>query len=367
MPKKKVLILGKLPPPYMGPAIATEIILNSSLGETFDLIHLDTRINDSLDSMGRWSFRKIFRSTAVYIEMFRKIRTSRPDLVLIPFSQDTVPFLKDSIFIFIAKLFGRRVLLHLRGSNFLGWISKTGPLTRWYIKRVITSTDGVIVLGDNLRYLFKNYFPSEKIFTVPNGANYILPVADSRDDDPTIRILYLANLQASKGIEDVLMAIAELKQEHISGFKLSVVGTWRDESFKNKCLDIVNKNMLPVEFFPSQNGQEKFRTMVSSNIFVFTPRAPEGHPWVIVEALASSLPVITTNQGAIVESVIDGKNGFVVSANAPGEIAGKIKLLINDQALRKQMSAESRNIYLANLTEEKMTNRLSAAFNALIA
>ena len=42
MAKPKVLILGKLPPPYIGPAVAAKIILNSKLKDSFKLIHLDT-------------------------------------------------------------------------------------------------------------------------------------------------------------------------------------------------------------------------------------------------------------------------------------------------------------------------------------
>ena len=48
--KATILILGKLPPPIIGPAIATNIILNSSLKEGFDLIHFDCGTNDTTNS-----------------------------------------------------------------------------------------------------------------------------------------------------------------------------------------------------------------------------------------------------------------------------------------------------------------------------
>jgi hypothetical protein len=50
--KAKILILGKLPPPIIGPAIATNIILNSTLKEEFKLVHLDTRMNTDVATMG---------------------------------------------------------------------------------------------------------------------------------------------------------------------------------------------------------------------------------------------------------------------------------------------------------------------------
>ncbi|MEO8087595.1 MAG: glycosyltransferase family 4 protein [Bacteroidota bacterium] len=365
MTKKKVLILGKLPPPYMGPAIATEILLRSSLRNVFEIIHLNTKVNESLDNIGKFSFGKIFRSYAIYWRMIKIMKSQKPDLVLVPFSQDTVPFIKDSFFIIIAKLFHGKVLLHLRGSNLENWLNKSTALTRWFVGKMFSRTDGVIVLGNNLRYLFKKYFSPEKIFVVPNGSNYRIPVVN-KFPGKSIHILYLANLQASKGIEDVLLAMKELKQRDVDGFELKVIGLWRNNEFKKKCMDMIEADQLPVTVFPPKSGDEKMSALSEADIFVFTPREPEGHPWVIVEALASGLPVISTDQGAIVESVLEGKNGFIVNNNSPVQIAEKLLLLVKDEALRKQMSMESRRHYTANFTEEKMVERLTNTFNEVI-
>ena len=54
MKKPKILILGKLPPPYYGPAIGNEIILNSKLNNQFELYHLDTRLNSKIKNIGKY-------------------------------------------------------------------------------------------------------------------------------------------------------------------------------------------------------------------------------------------------------------------------------------------------------------------------
>src|SRR6185436_745936 len=191
MEKKKILILGKLPPPYMGPSIATEIILNSSLKNNFDLIHIDTKANESLLTLGKWSIKKIIRNNAIYFKMRRTIRTNKPDLILIPVSQTTIGFIKDSIFIIISKISGCKVILQLRGSNFKNWIqNQTSFLTKWYVTKILKSTQGIIVLGNNLKYLFEGYFSKEKIFVVPNGADYTIPEVQKNSDD-AVKIIYL--------------------------------------------------------------------------------------------------------------------------------------------------------------------------------
>src|SRR6187551_3124561 len=153
-----VLILGKLPPPYMGPAVATQILLNSSLKDHFHLLHLDTRINTSLESMGKWGMGKVLKNIGNYFRLLRINVTRQPSLVLVPVSQTTLGYLKDFMFIFLCKLTGRKVLLQLRGSNFKTWLDQTSMLTRSLVKLSMKWSEGVIVLGSKLKYLFTDYF-----------------------------------------------------------------------------------------------------------------------------------------------------------------------------------------------------------------
>lgn len=361
--KPKVLILGKLPPPYMGPAIATEIILNSRLRERYQLLHLDTRVNDSLLDMGRWSVSKLFRYLKLYFGLIRLIVSKRPDLVLIPISQSTVGFAKDAVLIFLSRILGRKTIVQLRGSNFLSWQKRSSALTRSFVRFTLRRTRGVIVLGNNLKYLFRDIFAPEQIYVCPNGGNYDIDF-HLRDNDK-VRVLYFANLQPSKGIEDLLHAVRLMKGR--KDFSVDVVGQWRSDEVKKTCMDIVNGNDLPVRFFPPASGKLKMEFFEQADIFVFTPREPEGHPWVIVEAMAAGLPVISTDQGAIVESVVDGSNGFIVNVRDPQMIADKLSMLITDRSLREQMGAASRRSYEANFTEDKMVDNLSGIFQQVIA
>ena len=106
--------------------------------------------------------------------------------------------------------------------------------------------------------------------------------------------------------------------------------------------------------------------LANASIFVFCPRMPEGHPWVIVEALANALPVLATDQGAIVESVLHENNGYIVPANDPEAISIHLEKLIGDANLRGQFSTASLVHYRNNFTEEKMVEQLSKVFKTLI-
>jgi len=363
--KPGILILGKLPPPYMGPAIATQILLQSGLNNHFRLIHLDTRINPSLDSLGKWSIRKVVKSIQLYFRMLRICFTQKPELILIPISQTSTGFLKDFIFILIGKLSGRKIILQLRGSNFVNWQSKSSSVMRAVVKTAMKCANGIIVLGNNLRFIFKDYFPDERIFAIPNGGNFKIPERVKANEEK-VSLLFLANLFDAKGIRDVIDAIRILNQQMKGRFTLDVVGKWLEEGTRNYCMKQIADHELPVLVHETTSGDEKMNYYASADIFIFTPREPEGHPWVIVEAMAAGLPIIATDKGAITESVINGANGFIVPDYDPQAIADRLTLLINDASLRKKMAAKSLEYYHEKFTEDKMVDNYVRCFNQLI-
>jgi glycosyltransferase involved in cell wall biosynthesis len=362
--KASVIILGKIPPPFYGPAIATEIILKSSLSKEYNLIHIDTRLNSSIGTMGKLSFRKVILSFYIYKKFAKSLVNSDVKLVLLPIAQETSALLKDAVFVLLSRMFRKAVILHLRGSALLKWYNARSFLTKVFFKRIFLISSGAIVLGDNLKYIFESFFPADKIFVVPNGGNYDFPPRISQKSG--ISVLYLSNLVPGKGIEDVLHAVDRLPVSDKNKIMLEVVGHWGDPDFELKCHSFTISLNLPVRFHKEKSGKDKLQFFADADIFIFPPRTPEGHPWVIVEALAAGLPIISTNQGAIVESVRDGINGYIIEPQNPDQISNRLSILINNSDLRQKMSMESHRLYIENFTESKMIEKLSGVFHNII-
>ena len=175
MDRPRILILGKLPPPVMGPALATEIILNSDLNAEFVLHHFDTRIIESVADMGKLKPRKFVIIRNQYQAFKSMLKTVNPDLVLIPIGQTTAGFFKDIPFIRMAHKSGAKVVIQLRGSAWRTWFDKLDALRQMGVKRQLNKVSGAIVLGENLRYIFRDLLNEEKIFVVPNGGDYTFP------------------------------------------------------------------------------------------------------------------------------------------------------------------------------------------------
>ncbi len=349
----------------MGPAVATEILLLSPLKKDFELIHIDTKTNTDLREIGKWSFNKVLKNTKIYKQILQNGFALKPQLVLIPISQSTVGFFKDSLFILFSRMICRKVLLHLRGSEFRIWMDRSGILTRFYVKSIFKLCAGVIVLGNNLRYLFKGYFPENEIFVAANGGDYKIPDRQ-RVESGKVNILYLGNLQSSKGIEDLIDAINLFPKDISSQIEVDVIGGWRNEMTKSKCLEICKAGQLPVNFHSPEKSPQKLQFMANADIFVFPPREPEGHPWVIVEAMAAGLPIISTDRGAIVESVESGINGYIVPLADPKALSEKLIELCTSPDKRKRMGLASRKKYESGFTLAHMTTHLKNIFNQVI-
>lgn len=345
----------------MGPSIATQIILSSGLKNHFELVHIDTKINTDIREMGVFRFNKLNAVIRIFRHYISEIKRKKPELILIPISQSSYGFLKDAPFILIASALKIRSLLHLRGSEFRTWYEKRNLLFRSAVKFVIRRSDGVIVLGNNLCKIFKGLFSDDRIYVCPNGANFEFPVRNN-SVKKGIEVLSIGNLQASKGIEDLLAALTHLNAEELERSRLTVLGSWRDEATRERCMQMVSTKQLPVRFLGQESSHQKTDLLANADIFVFTPRAPEGHPWVIVEAMAAGLPIISTDRGAITESVENDVNGFIVPLKDPKAIAIHLSDLIANPEKRQRMGELSRKKYLMQFTEDKMTENLREIF-----
>jgi glycosyltransferase involved in cell wall biosynthesis len=362
MERPRVLILGKLPPPYIGPAVATRIILESSLNERYELHHFDTRINDDVADIGSLKLSKLVTIRTLYKAFRQKLEEVNPDIVLVPIGQTSAGFFKDMPLIRMADKAGAKVVVQLRGSEWRLWFDALDVVRKSWVRKSITRAQGAIVLGENLKSIFQGLVPDDRIFVVPNGGDYTFPERKNRE----LRVLYLANYLPGKGLLELLKALLILhSKEGIPEFQFVAHGSWNSDSYREACMAIASQ--LPNCIIGnSVSGAEKWQALADADIFVFAPKAPEGHPWSIVEALAAGLPVVSTDRGAIEQSVKDSVNGFLLPEPDPLNLAKALEQLLIDESLRRNMGAASRALYERDFTAAAMVKRLAVVFDEVL-
>ncbi len=101
--------------------------------------------------------------------------------------------------------------------------------------------------------------------------------------------------------------------------------------------------------------------MYGADIFVLSS-IDEGLPNVVLEAMSVGTPVVAALAGGTDEIIDDGVNGFTVPVMDSFKIAEKVKILLENENLRKQFGAEGLNRVRKNFTMEVMVDSLNELF-----
>jgi glycosyltransferase involved in cell wall biosynthesis len=371
--RPSVLIVGPVPPPYHGPAISTQALLQHPLlNQRFHLVHLDTSDRRSLVNLGRVDWINIWLALKHAAEGVRHLAVNQPAIMLLGISQNTPAMLRDALLLLPAIGARCKLVIELNGSNFRRYYEGTTWPLQILIRYLLRHSARVIVLGDRLRPIFAGLVADERVVTIPNGVDGA-PFARLRAQPAPrpangFQVTYLSNLIETKGYEYVLQA-APLILERVPNVHFTLAGSpvYEDNqslAYQQAAIDGLGDHVS----FPSVVvGDVKCRLLLDSDVFVFPPIAPEGQPLVLLEAMAAGLPIVTTDQGAILETVLDGVNGFIVPARDAVALAEKVILLLQDEALRRRMGQASRERFEAHYTLERWCKDIARVFQDVLA
>ncbi|HET6486777.1 MAG TPA: glycosyltransferase [Spirochaetia bacterium] len=145
-------------------------------------------------------------------------------------------------------------------------------------------------------------------------------------------ILFVGRLAREKNLPELARMYGRIKQRRPSA-ALLIVGEGPER-------EAVEAMGLPDVLFTGRlTGIELSTAYASSDVFAFASLAEAG-PMVILEAMASGLPVVVARTGGARDDVTDGENGFV-APDLPAFEAG-LERLISDCALRSRMGEAAR-------------------------
>ncbi|MGK0378392.1 N-acetyl-alpha-D-glucosaminyl L-malate synthase BshA [Patiriisocius sp. Uisw_017] len=154
---------------------------------------------------------------------------------------------------------------------------------------------------------------------------------------PNERIItHVSNLRPVKRIQDVIQIFYQIQREMPA--KLLIVGQGPEKEPAEQLTDqlgIADK----VIFFGNSNEVDKI--LCFSDLFLL-PSEKESFGLAALEAMASGVPVISSNTGGLPEVNIDGESGYLSNVGAVDEMAQNALKILRDDTTLAQFKAKSR-------------------------
>lgn len=242
-----------------------------------------------------------------------------------------------------ARRAGLPLVVGARGSD----LRVRDAVSRRLTRPVLHAAERILVVSEDLGRVAARDYDADpaRIRAIPNGCDATIFHPRDRNearaalgiDADAELLVYVGRLVPEKGLRELLDAMATLAPQRPK-LQLALVG----EGPMRAELDakVAADPKLRVHVPGAQGPHEVARWMAASDL-VTLPSYSEGHPNVLVEALACGRPVVATPVGGIPE-VVDADCGLLVAARDPVALASGLRDALerqwDDGALSRRFS-----------------------------
>lgn len=237
------------------------------------------------------------------------------------------------------------------------WIAKFFPITFSFtahandifaprnfeigLDKLVGAARVVVTETDYAEKFLRERFPerADRIHRIYNGLNLVEFERAAFSSDPPL-IVAIGRLIVKKGFANLIRACALLVERGRS-FRCEIFG---EGPLENDLRGQVERLGLQecVQLLGAKPQHEIKERLADASVFVM-PSVPEANggmdnlPTVIMEAMATGLPVVSTRIGGIPEMVVENETGFLVQPEDAAALAGAIEKVINDHSLGQKL------------------------------
>jgi len=212
------------------------------------------------------------------------------------------------------------------------------------VRRKLNAIDAFHALSPHVREQYADFgFPKERIHVAPNILDQQFLIEHRSDFEPPYRLLYVGQLRQHKGVEDLINLTAQLEPED---YRLTIVG---DGAIRPKLEQLVKKQDVAdmVTFTGYIDNKRLPEVYATHDLFVYLGKWDEPFGRVFLEALASGLPVVSSDVGNVWEII--GEGGVVIEGTVDSFV-DTIRELAEERRLQSLSKEAKRSVeeYRAN-------------------
>tara|TARA_B100000745_G_scaffold300599_1_gene255789 strand:- start:11571 stop:12680 length:1110 start_codon:yes stop_codon:yes gene_type:complete len=350
--QQSILFVGPMIPPMTGQAVAfTKAYNGVQTNEKYLVNHNLENCNVVL---------KLARTVVNVIKGMYILIYKRVDVLYFTCSRSFLGSIKDVILITTARAMDVRVVNHLHGSDFKDFYNATSKWYKKVLRFAYAHVKDSIVLTESMKEQF-DMFEEMNVHVVRNFYDRELECESScGNDDGIIRILFLSNILATKGIFELLDAFEKLQGQY--NIELRVAGSFMSDSlmsdttvrerFNQRIHEIPNAIHVG-----AVSGEEKKKLLCTSDIFVLPSYfVSEAVPISVLEAMATGNVVVVSDHKYLPQIIPKG-NCIVTKKSVESLVRGLTHIIRNKKRLaevKKENILYSRrnhleDIYVANI------------------
>ncbi len=284
--------------------------------------------------------------------MFNTLYSIKPDLVF-------TMFWDINIYALMYKWFGKSKIKLVSSE-------RCNPNKVKGIKKILSkissrNCDGFIFQTERAKECYSKKVQAKSIVIHNAIGNPILDKVDPKSIMSENLITTMGRLEYQKAHDVMIKACAPILREHPE-YKLIIYG---EGTLRNDLENLIDTLKMKNQIFLPGNTQYAIFEVAKSQLFLLTSRF-EGMPNALMEAMALGIPCISTNcDMGPAELIEDGINGYLVPVDDVESITQKIRNLISNAELRKQISKNSKKINTTHSTE-KIYNQYIEYFKKII-
>jgi len=229
----------------------------------------------------------------------------------------------------------------------------------------LKTADGVIAVTRSEKSFLQSHVgvsPS-KIKVIPEGVDLQAFYPERKKAEKRVIILFVGRLSKEKGLRYLVEAIPNVIAIYPRA-QFMLVG--EDCGVKHELLKLADELEVKnrILFLEPRFGSELSKIYRISTIFVL-PSLYETFGLVVLEAMASGIPVVTTKVGGVETLIEHGFNGLLVSPRNPSALAESIVTLLSKKSLYKRIrkqAIETSKTYSWN----KIAEKIEACYESLL-
>ena len=230
----------------------------------------------------------------------------------------------------------------------------------WFLRifeeKMLERANKIIAVSHFTKRELLEYYkvPEKKIRVIHNGVdvNKFKPAKDKRKikeelgfkgDD--LAIVSVGRLYARKGLFTLIESMPAVVKR-FKNAKFIISGKGQSDEMR-KLVNYADRigvkgSIIFTGYYPDKKLPKLYQ---AADVFAFSTFY-EHHPFAVLEALSTGLPVVTTRVGGIPETIESGKNGFLVEPFNPKQFADRILYLLEHPAEASEMGSLARKTIL---------------------